>query len=301
MFRHIFVPLDGSHLAEAALPAAAGLSLQLSATVTLFHVIERNAPQKIHGDRHLTGEQEANAYLEEIAQQFFPPEIKVTCHVHTEEVTRVAASIVQHALEFSPDLIIMCAHGEGGLHELMVGSIAQQVIGMGKTPVLLVQPDRHEPECPVDFSRILVAVDYTSEHGNCVEIMKELAQEIQTHLQLLTVVPTWETLSARRGATGRLLPGATRAALELDEEDARKELSQCVLALREAGLNVEGRVLRGDPAPVIVRTADHLSSGVIVLGTHGRAGIDAFWSGSVAPRVANLTRIPLLLIPVKHK
>jgi nucleotide-binding universal stress UspA family protein len=58
--------------------------------------------------------------------------------------------------------------------------------------------------------------------------------------------------------------------------------------------------LRGDPAPRIVQAAQQLKAGVIVLGTHGKVGMDAYWSGSVAPRVATLTRIPLLLIPVGH-
>ncbi len=301
MFRRIFVPLDGSSLAEAALPPAAGLCAQLGAEVTLFHVIERNPPETIHGQRHLRTQQEAQEYLETIARQFFPAEAAVTCHVHTEEVTRVASSIVQHALEFSPDLIIMCAHGEGGLRELVLGSIAQQVIGMGKTPVLLIQPDRDEPECPVDFSRILVGLDTDPEHGQCQAIMRDLALSLHSELQLLTVVPTWETLSARKGATGRLLPGATRAALELEEEEARRQLAACVTGLRAEQVHVEGRVLRGDPALVIIRTAERLKAGVIVLGTHGKTGMDAFWSGSVAPRVATLTRIPLLLIPVGQR
>lgn len=301
MFRHIFVPLDGSHLSEAALPAAVGLGIQLGAEVTLFHVIERNAPKSIHGEHHLTDEREAELYLQDIAERFFTPEgITVHCHVHTEEVTQVARSIVQHAMEFAPDLIIMCAHGEGGLHKLIVGNIAQQVIGMGKTPVLLVQPDRQEPECPLDFSRLLLAVDNNPEHGSCLDLMRELAQRLNSQLHLLTVVPTWETLPGRRGAIGRLLPGATRAALELDAEEALRELDQCAADLRAAKIVVESRVLRGDPAPRIVQLADQLKAGVIVLGTHGKTGMDAFWSGSVAPRVATLTRIPLLLIPARH-
>jgi nucleotide-binding universal stress UspA family protein len=63
MFKRLLVPLDGSHLAEAALPAAAFLALKLNAVLTLVHIVERNAPEEIHGDRHLTNADEANAYL----------------------------------------------------------------------------------------------------------------------------------------------------------------------------------------------------------------------------------------------
>jgi nucleotide-binding universal stress UspA family protein len=34
------------------------------------------------------------------------------------------------------------------------------------------------------------------------------------------------------------------------------------------------------------------------LGTHGKTGLEAFWSESVAPQVVNRTRLPLLLVPV---
>jgi nucleotide-binding universal stress UspA family protein len=59
MFKHLLVPLDGSRLAEAALPAAACLAEQLGASITLIHIIERDASGEIHGERHLTTPDEA--------------------------------------------------------------------------------------------------------------------------------------------------------------------------------------------------------------------------------------------------
>ena len=73
MFKHLLVPLDGSQLAEAALPAAAYLAQKLDATVTLVHIIEHDAPAEVHGERHLTNADEANAYLTEVARRAFPP------------------------------------------------------------------------------------------------------------------------------------------------------------------------------------------------------------------------------------
>jgi nucleotide-binding universal stress UspA family protein len=37
---------------------------------------------------------------------------------------------------------------------------------------------------------------------------------------------------------------------------------------------------------------------LIVLSTHGRSQMEAFWSGSVTPKVAGRTQLPLLLVPV---
>jgi nucleotide-binding universal stress UspA family protein len=47
MFKHILIPLDGSELAETAIPVAAYLAEKLKARVTLLHVIEKNAPQTV--------------------------------------------------------------------------------------------------------------------------------------------------------------------------------------------------------------------------------------------------------------
>ena len=140
MFKHILVPLDGSHLAEAALPAAAYLAQKLQVPITLAHVIERDAPSKIHGEPHLANETEACAYLDRVAARAFPTELRVKCHVHTSAVSDVARSLVDHAGEFGADLIVMCTHGRGGLRDWLTGTLAQQVLSLGTTPVLLIHP-----------------------------------------------------------------------------------------------------------------------------------------------------------------
>ncbi len=53
MFRHILVPFDGSRLAESALDTAGWLAGKLGAQLTLVHLIEKNAPSKVHrSERH---------------------------------------------------------------------------------------------------------------------------------------------------------------------------------------------------------------------------------------------------------
>lgn len=297
MFKHLLVPLDGSRLAEAALPVVVRLSTVLHASVTLIHVIERNAPHTIHGEHHLTNEDEACEYLGKTAERFFPPEARVECHVHREETRNVARSIVEHVSEFSPDLIVLTTHGEGGLRDLMTGSIAQQVIGRGKTPVLLIRPGE-EAEAGIKFETLLVGMDGNPQHEQVLPVAADLAQVTGARLSLLTVVPTMETLSREGAATGRLLPGATAAMLEISVESAEQYLDGHVAALAGKGLRVNRLVRRGMAAQQIADAASQLDADLIVIGTHGKAGMGAFWAGSVAPRIPALTHIPLLLVPV---
>ena len=195
MFKHILVPLDGSKLAEAALPAAASLAQTLEAPVTLLHIIEQDAPQEIHRDHHITQADEAWAYLAQVAKSEFPPACKVESHVHTAAVKDVPGSIVEHATrEFQPDLIIMCTHGQSGVRELLYGSIAQQVVAQGQTPLLLVKPEISAAKS-FKLEKILVPLDTGPTHDASLPLTQELARAYQCSIHLLTVIPTFSTVA----------------------------------------------------------------------------------------------------------
>ena len=299
MFEHLLVPLDGSRLAEAALPAAAYLSEALGAQVTLIHIIERGAPEEIHGEQHLTDPAQASAYLAEVAARAFSPGMRVEQHVHTAEVSDVARSIVQHADELGPDLVVMCTHGQGGLRTWLVGSIAQQVIALGVTPVLLIQPDGVAATPDFACRRLLVPLDDNPDHEQGLGVATALARACAADLHLLTAVPTLASLSAEHSTTARLLPTATSAWLDMTEEDAGAHLHQKAIDLQALALRTTTEVCRGDPAAVIARTAQRVQADLIVMGTHGKRGMDAFWAGSVAAQVSSRSRVPLLLVPVR--
>jgi nucleotide-binding universal stress UspA family protein len=297
MFNSILVPLDGSHLAEAGLPAAASLAEKLNAPVTLLHVIEQNAPEAVHNERHLTQPQEAEAYLQGLAEQAFPAEAKVSWHVHTAQVTDVPASIVEHTGEFNPDLIIMCAHGRSGIRDVLFGRIAQQVVAKGLTPLLLLQPMVSQQK-PFKLRRILLPLDDESIHDDSFPLAKILAKAYGAELALLCVIPTFSTLRGDEAATSTLLPSTTNALLDIKEEHAKEHLQGHLNELISEGFRVSAEIARGDPTQTIVNVAELSKTDLIVLSTHRRAGIDAFWARSVAPNVARRTRIPLLLIPL---
>lgn len=300
MFKHILVPLDGSHMAETVLPVVSMLASTIKAKVTLLHVIELHAPDEIHGEHHLKTEDEACNYLDKVAEPLRKLGIDTHTHVHSSCVEDVAESLVEHSEEIDHDLIVLCAHGDSHWKDRIVGSLAQQVIGLGKVPVLLLQP-----ECTTDaecsgrlFCRFLLALDGKEEHEAGVERSVELASALHADLHLLTVINTLSTLTGTEAATGMLLPSATTIMLEIAEEDAMERLTEKVKNLRKRGFKVTMDVHRGDPVEWIVKDSETHKCDLIVLGTHGRSGINAFWAGSSAPRIPALTKCPLLLIPV---
>jgi len=295
MFKHILLPLDGSRLAEAAIPYTVELCKKLGARVTLLHVIEKDASPEIHGDRHLTNESEACEYLGEIADREFSFLEHVERHVHAEEVSQVSQSIVQHSGEFKPDLIVLCAHGVGGLRDIVAGSIAQQVIADGSIPVLLIHPAEPYRE----FHTLLVPLDGEPDHDRALDVAADLASHLEASLRLVRVVPTLGTLSGEHAALGTMLPATTDAYLDVMEEEVVGYLRSYLNRFCSRGLDCEAEVQRGDPAQEVVKSAVNSNADLIVLGTHGKSGLNAFWSASVAPKILSRTKIPVLLYPVR--
>ncbi|GAP21211.1 universal stress protein [Leptolinea tardivitalis] len=302
MFKHILVPLDGSSLAESVIPVVGALANCLKAKITLIHIIEANPPETVHGQHHISNEMEACQYLEQIASGLRKDGLLIETHVHTSCVEDLAKSLVDHAKEIDHDLIVMCTHGESGWKDRFIGSIAQQVIGLGALPVLLLHPieDKVGINHSRSFSKFLLALDGNEDHEAGVKKSLELARELKAGLHLLTVVETYSTLSGSEAATGMLLPTATSIMLDLEEEDARERLEMMATDLRTKGFSVSLDVHRGDPVEWIVKDSYNHECDLIVLGTHGKSGINAFWAGSSAPRIPGLVKTAILLFPV-HK
>ena len=300
MFKRLLIPLDGSLLAEAALPVANYLAQHFGSTVTLLHLIERNAPAQVHGDTHLSNEADATSYLQKVAQRSFAPGIVTDTHVHTSEVSDVARSISAHADELASDLIVMCVHGRGGVQGWMVGSIAQQVVAFGRKPVLLIPVQNLPISETFTCKQILVSLDVDPEHAQALPSAIELAQGCNAALHLVIVVPTPRTLSATETSISRLLPLTTSALLEMNEQQALDYLHTQVEHVHQQGVTATGSTYRGNPAAVIVEVAERKQSDILVLATHGRTGLDAFLEESVATKVSNHSHIPLLLIRISE-
>ncbi len=301
MFNRILVPLDGSKLAESALPAASYLSAKFNASVKLIHVVEQNPPDEVHGEKHLSNPEEASEYLKTIEKNSFSADTKVDYHVHTSKVENVVNSILQHVEEFETDLIVMCTHGSGDQKKFLFGSIAQQIIAMGKTPVLLIQPEAGKKTPQLKCENILVPLDGNPNHERGLDVAVNLSKTCKSQIFLLAVVPTITTLSGLWTSTGRLTPGTTSRLLDIFQENSGSYLDGHAEDILTEGLKVETLSLRGRPAKVITKTAKEIDADLIVLGTHGKSGMDAFWEGSVTPKVCRNCKLPLLLVPVKDE
>jgi nucleotide-binding universal stress UspA family protein len=292
----LLVPLDGSPAAEAVLPAAIVLAKRLGAEVELLHVLERNAPDRVHGEQHLTGEADAASYLQRIAEQFTVEGIPVTLHVHLVPVGDIPLSIASHAVESGASLILLSAHGAGSPRSWLTGAVAQGVIRHAAPPVLLLRSNakRSVPFAPQE---VVVALDTERQGEVALPHAMRLARSLEIPLRLLVVVPTAETIPGDSSAAARLLPGGAAAALDLEATASEDSLAELVrrIATTAGDVRLVTDVARGDPAQVIIARTQARPS-ILALATHGRVGFDALWSGSIGSRVIARGDGPFLLV-----
>jgi hypothetical protein len=72
--------------------------------------------------------------------------------------------------------------------------------------------------------------------------------------------------------------------------------------LRAEGLNVRTELVHGHPAEMVLLTADRLHADLIVMATHGRSGVQRLWLGSVAQKLVQGSKLPVLLMrPVESQ
>lgn len=298
MIKHLLVPLDGTSLAEAALPATRFLARKLGARVTLLHVIEPDSQPLVHGEHHLTDREEADRYLTRLVAELTAEGISCDCHVHSDAVPKIAGGIVEHEQELQPDLIVMCTHGPGTLDRLLRGSLAQQVVALGRTPLLLVRPETPAARDPFDLQRLLVPLDGNPHHEQGFELACYLAAAAGAQLQLLSVVDKITSLAGQKASLARYLPGATWALQRATMENLRSYLAGMLEQAAARQLTASAEVRSGKVGKVIEEVAESVDAELIVLATHGKAGTQAFWANSVAAQIQGRSPRALLLVPV---
>jgi nucleotide-binding universal stress UspA family protein len=145
MYRRIVVPLDGSKLAEMALPQAEELARLTGAPIHLIWVVdytrlERYGPYALalaYSDAEPMLAEEiaiARTYLLGIEERLVATGLSVDSEVIQGRIARelVAAS--------KPgDVIVMASHGRGGVSRWLLGSVAEDVLRHTAVPVLLVK------------------------------------------------------------------------------------------------------------------------------------------------------------------
>jgi nucleotide-binding universal stress UspA family protein len=319
MFQHILVPLDGSPLAEQALPVAARIARQSGSSISLLDAvppIRETSPYfyqnvSVYADsayeRMLTG---AKEYLGRMSHDGRLAGVTVSTYVSS--VSPIEA-ILDYAREKQVDLIVLYSHSYTGVKRWALGSVAQELARHSPIPTLILRENDAEmliqPEKPHPL-HALVALD-------------------GSRFAEATLLPTAHLLAALNN------PGSAPAELNLicvvrpprPEEEIRyqvydfdllgSEMDEARFYLRGikerfgeqlASLNlrvVSSVVEDSDIAGALLKVAEtgntvgertNVPYDLVAIATHGKGVLQRMVVGSVAERVTNHCKLPVLLV-----
>jgi nucleotide-binding universal stress UspA family protein len=144
MYKKILVPLDGSKVAECALPHAESLAHAYNSTLLLVTVVQ---PPKIIGRTSVEIEafrkamdaqrDEAESYLKGWKGELKKRNINVEIYIGTESVV---SEIIETAENHEVDLVLIASHGRSGLERVFFGSVASGVLNRIERPLMVIHP-----------------------------------------------------------------------------------------------------------------------------------------------------------------
>jgi nucleotide-binding universal stress UspA family protein len=297
MTPQILVPLDGSALAERALPCAQLLARELPAELVLFSAVSISPDYELLGhvlrevEEHMQRlESEAHDYLGQVADRLQGSGLQVRTVVRRGPA---AEAIVDYAEKIDPQQIVLATHGYSGISRWRHGSVAERVLQSAGVPVLMVCARAGEDisEEPMTCQRILVPLDGSSRAEQVLPSAVSLAQALDAEIVLFRV-PIAHISGAYAGAWYVPLEGTFDTANHIAEE----YLCRVADDLREQDVRVTSATRMGGVAEAILDYADANQIDLIAMCTHGRSGLARWALGSVADRVLRARNVPLLLV-----
>jgi nucleotide-binding universal stress UspA family protein len=289
----ILVPLDGSELADRAVPFATALAGRADRPLLLLRAVDTFGEPT--GTSAAVERQLAQEQLDELAAPLMAAGLRVdTCIVDAPP----DLAIVGTASGKDIGMIVMATHGRNGLGRWIYGSTADAVLRQSPVPVLMVPPHSVAQWSPDEPAKILVPLDGSILAASALEPARELADVLGGSLLVVTFVEssTWASYSE----------GYVFVAPDPDDArlvQARTHLETVAAGLRTSTRPVEVRALFGTPFFDVATLARDESAAVVVIATHGRGGLGRAVAGSVATSTLQRSPVPVLVVrptPSEH-
>jgi len=265
----LMVATDSSEYSRSALREAINLAKICSSKLYAVSVVKTNpefedlVPQVIE-----KLEKEAREHLESVRNN--ASREGIDCEIIVNRDEEPYQNIIDEATRNHVNMIIMGTHGRTGLKRLMMGSVTAKVIGHSTCNVLVVPLD-----AKIECGNILVATD-GSKYSDAAAI------------EAIGV-------SKRCGSSLIVISVATS-----DEEikSAEDNVKKVVELAEKEGIKTDGLAVKGIPYEAIVDASKRKGADLIVVGSHGRTGLERLFMGSVTERVIGHSESAVLVVRV---
>ena len=285
----ILCPVDFSEISRHALDHAAAIARWYEARLTLLYVFANlptmDLPPLVLED---ADRERLMTDLRRMAAAV-PREVPVDFRV--QEAEYVQAEILAQLGVTHADLLVLGTHGRSGFQRLFLGSVTEKVIRRATCPTIVVPPRAPDVPAgaPIQFRRILCAVDFSESSLEALAYAITMAEEADARLTLLHVVELPPVLVEEPALDLSRVREAAAA-------NARRRLHEHIPEQARTYCTVETAVVEGRAYREILRHATERRSDLIVMGVHGRGATDLLVFGSTTHHVIRASTFPVLIV-----
>jgi nucleotide-binding universal stress UspA family protein len=294
LYKKILVPLDGSELAQLALPFAEKIAGQLGSHVMLIYVGQssedsRNPERQLYLEKIAT---DLKAGVKRRIGKLKRKRINVKSEILTGDA---AAEIIDYANNSETDLIIMSTHGRSGLERWALGSVADKVLRGTDKPLILVRARTVSPEISSEsvLRKIVLALDGSKDSEAVIPYVEDLALGINAEVVLIHVIePSYSFYTIG----GLKYQGYSERKKKTMKAFYNSYLKGIATRFANRGIDTRHQVLFGDVTEAIVDFADKTRADLVAMTTHGRSGVKRWVLGSTAARILQIGSTSLFLV-----
>ncbi len=309
MYSKIIVPLDGSDLAEQALPYAELVAQTLSVPIELVQAYDI-LPGSVLGSRsarvadqlQMSARERTEASMEPAKQRLEAAGFAVNIATQRGQAADV---IVAQAGTDPGALVVMCTHGRGGISRWVMGSVTDKVLHTIPNPMLIVRATVTGPASPgTSLKSVVVPLDGSALSELAIPHAVNVAAALSARITAMQVTPTADyyrrqlaVVTPEMGAIPDFDPGSPEEMAEDDAAGVASYLEDVTnrMAIDHAhGVDITHVVEDNIAQSIIDRAAAQPS--LVVMTTHGRSGVGRMVMGSVTDRVIRHSNTPVLVI-----
>lgn len=293
MFKKILVPLDGSALAERALPIALQLARATQGELILFRVpvFEVAVAPAFGGYGIVLPDQsleharaQAREYLRDQQKYLNAPDVKMRVMIVDGDV---ASAIVDLARAEQVDLIVMSTHGYSGVTRWVLGSVTERVLSDAPCPVYVART----PDLP---HSLLITLDGSALSERALPPGLEVGATFNAKVTLLSAVREIDSnLFAEMDQLERGMAQRLREDYILETQHYLRDIAQ---RYHRDDLSLETATTFEPAAQSILEFIETHEVDLVVMATHGRTGVSRWLYGSVTEKVLREAQRSILVV-----
>ncbi len=303
--KRILVPLDGSSLAEQAIPFAVSVA-HAETEIVFVHVAASAEPiRDVLGRVAVHPDEVEDVVLDRSTEDLRTaagrwPDLNQERLSYVVRVGDYATEILSAAEENECDLIIAASRGRGAVGRLAFGSVVDRLSRATTIPIMIVRPQDATSEIATPkLSRVVVPYDGSELAADAFPVAIALAKKLAVDVHLIHAINP--TAFAPMAA-----PMEPYYSAEVYDQllgdlqaQAQSELETAKAKFAESAVNATFEIVAGSPYAVIAERTQ--PEDLIVMTSHGRSGIRRWLIGSVAEKLVREGPVPVVLVPSKGR